>query len=299
MGWDLFPAHFHWGFATANRKWVRTLSYSRHSLDSNSRTCRDDWSFRRSAPDPYRWLLFALYSYRPPNIVRQSNDWFPDSSHAMDSVNGHAAIVSVSEENVSHIRSTMVTISNTGNSPAAQCKLRAISHESFLQFPQFHRPLLRPYSVRCWCQRATRLSAIGRLEKWWIGGQSEESDWTYFWFDVVEDTVLDAPQSVLCFVDVNAKIERMQRCKVLVPRLGMLQRFQHTIANEYHVWILFPAFGQKSFMLKDDRQHSWWRPPMRQSFHARSTYNANPSIIGRIDWHRYNTWIHGSTLLTN
>lgn len=75
---------------------------------------------------------------------------------------------------------------------------------------------------------------------------------THFWFDIVQNTVLNTPQGILRFIHVNAKIERMQWGEVLVPRLRVLQRLHHTITNENHVWILFPAFRQKSLVLRNE-----------------------------------------------
>lgn len=115
----------------------------------------------------------------------------------------------------------------------------------------------------------------------------------YFWFDIVKNTVLNTPQCILCFIHVNAKIERMQWSKILVPRLRMLQRFHHTITNENNVWIFFPALGQKSFMLHDTGMEIESISVRQMTCRSQiETYNANPSVIFRIDGNRYGTWIH-------
>lgn len=55
---------------------------------------------------------------------------------------------------------------------------------------------------------------------------------THFWFDIVQGTVLYAPQRVLRLIRIDTEVQRMQRSKVVVPCLRVLQRFQHTVADE-------------------------------------------------------------------
>lgn len=279
MAWDLFPVRFHWEFARANRKWVQTLFYSRHWLNSNNRTFRDGWLCHPLVLGLYRFLLFALYSHRPASISPQSVDWFVDFSHAVDSVDVHEVAVSALGGDDKGKRWVGWAMNHrlafAEYIPAAQYRHRATSHECIWRSPKCRLQFLRRYSARCWFQRVKQLS-IGtskrerERKRGWCGRQSRTHKWrwnetgTYFWFDIVQNTVLNTPQRILCLIHVNAKIERMQRSEILIPCLRMLQRFQHAITDENYVWILFPALGQESLVLRNEERanHFLQKSPM-------------------------------------
>jgi len=68
----------------------------------------------------------------------------------------------------------------------------------------------------------------------------------YLGIDIVQGSVLDAPQDVLGAIVANAEVKAVQRCKVLVPRLAILHSLEDAVAEEDDIRILFPAIGDEA-----------------------------------------------------
>lgn len=78
-----------------------------------------------------------------------------------------------------------------------------------------------------------------------IGAHMEDDD---FGIHIVQRTVFDAPQYVLGAVVANAEVKAVQRRKVLIPGLRVLDGLEDAVAEEYHIRILFAAIGDEPAM---------------------------------------------------
>lgn len=85
----------------------------------------------------------------------------------------------------------------------------------------------------------------------------------------------------------------MHWSKVLIPCLGVLQCFQYTITNEYHIRIFFPAFGQKPLMLKITQQTTEQTNNKQLDIDIRSRHHTRqltPSAGNTTNTTTYNNW---------